>query len=62
MSWKNILKQKKLSDKQKKIAEAAEPKNKITGADFKALAEKNKKTVNRKDNRKKGRGAFTDRD
>ena len=62
MSWKNILKQKKLSPKQKKIAEAAEPKHKITGADFKALAEEDKKTVTRKDNRKKGRGAFTDRD
>jgi|TARA_B100000085_G_C18516143_1_gene501704 hypothetical protein len=61
MSWTNILKR-KLTDKQKKIAEAAEPKDEITGADFKALAEKNKKTVTRKDNRKKGRGAFTDRD
>lgn len=28
---------KKLTPKQKKIAGAAEPKNKITGADFKAL-------------------------
>ena len=62
MSWKNVLKQKKISPKQKKIAEAAEPKHKITGADFKALAEEDKKTVTRKDNRKKGRGAFTDRD
>ena len=61
MSWTNILKR-KLTDKQKKIAEAAEPKKEITGADFKALAEENKKTVTRKDKRKKGRGAFTDRD
>lgn len=28
---------KKLSPKQKRIADAAAPKNKITGADFKAL-------------------------
>lgn len=31
---------KKLSPKQKKIAGAAEPKDKITGADFKALKKK----------------------
>lgn len=50
MSWKNIL---KLSEKQKKIAEQAEPKDKITGEDFKSL--KNKK-------KSKSRGAFTDKD
>lgn len=51
MSWKSIL---KLSEKQKKIAEQAEPKDKITGEDFKRLKEKKKKS--------KSRGAFTDRD
>jgi hypothetical protein len=42
---------KKLSPKQKKIARAAPPKNKITGADFKALkkGKKNaKKTIKRR--------------
>lgn len=33
----------KLSSKQKKIAEAANPKDKITGADFKALKQKKNK-------------------
>lgn len=33
----------KLSPKQKKIAAAAEPSDKITGADFKALKKKPKK-------------------
>jgi hypothetical protein len=33
---------KKLSSKQSKIAEKAEPKNKITGADFKAMKKKGK--------------------
>jgi len=35
---------KKLSPAQKKIANAAKPKNKITGADFKALKKDKKKT------------------
>ena len=39
---------------EKKIAEKAEPKDKITGEDFKRLKEKKKKS--------KSRGAFTDRD
>ena len=47
MSWKDILKQKKLSPKQKKIAEAAEPKDEITGADFKALKDKKEKQGSR---------------
>jgi len=34
---------KKLSPKQKKIAKAAKPYNKITGADFKKLKAKKKK-------------------
>lgn len=34
---------KKLTPKQSKIANAANPKNKITGADFKALKGKKKK-------------------
>jgi hypothetical protein len=34
-------KKKKLSDKQKKIASVAEPKDEITGADFKKLKEEN---------------------
>jgi hypothetical protein len=34
---------KKLTPKQKKIAGAAKPFNKITGADFKALRKKKKK-------------------
>jgi hypothetical protein len=34
---------KKLSPKQRKIAKAAKPYNKITGADFKALKKKKKK-------------------
>ena len=34
---------KSLTPKQKKIANAAEPKDKITGADFKALKKKPKK-------------------
>jgi hypothetical protein len=34
---------KKLSPKQKKIAKAAKPYNKITGADFKAIKRKKKK-------------------
>jgi len=33
----------KISPKQKKIASAAKPTNKITGADFKALKKKPKK-------------------
>ena len=33
----------RLSKGQKKIAKAAKPKNKITGADFKALKKKKKK-------------------
>ena len=33
---------KKLSPKQKKIAKAASPRNKITGADFKAMKKKKK--------------------
>jgi hypothetical protein len=33
---------KKLSPKQKKIASQASPRNKITGADFKALKRKKK--------------------
>ena len=37
---------KKMSPKQKKIAKAAAPKNKITGADFKAL--KRKKAIKRR--------------
>tara|TARA_R100001015_G_C4598726_1_gene153790 strand:- start:744 stop:908 length:165 start_codon:yes stop_codon:yes gene_type:complete len=47
MSWKDILKEKKLSPKQKKIAEAAEPKTKITGADFEALKDKKEKEGSR---------------
>ena len=31
------------SEKQKKIAKIAEPRDKLTGADFKALRKKNKK-------------------
>jgi hypothetical protein len=34
---------KKLSPKQKKLASAAEPRDKITGADFKALKKTTKK-------------------
>lgn len=34
---------KKLSPKQKKIARAAKPYNKITGADFKSLKRKKRK-------------------
>jgi hypothetical protein len=34
------VKEKMLSDKQKKIASAAPPKDKITGADFAALRKK----------------------
>jgi len=34
---------KKLSKKQKKIARAAKPKNRITGADFKALKRRKKR-------------------
>ena len=33
----------KLSKKQKRIAQVASPRNKITGADFKGLRKKNKK-------------------
>ena len=33
----------KLTSRQRKIARAAKPKNKITGADFKALRKKKKK-------------------
>ena len=33
----------KYSSKQKKLAAAAKPRNKITGADFKALKKKTKK-------------------
>ena len=36
------MKSKKLSPKQNKIAKIAEPKNKITGADFKGLKKKKK--------------------
>jgi len=36
---------KKLSPKQKKLASAAKPKNKITGADFKALKKRKKSPV-----------------
>lgn len=43
---------KKLSPKQKKIAAAAEPRDKITGADFKAL--KNAKGRKQAMPRKKG--------
>jgi len=41
---------KKMSPKQANLAAAANPKNKITGADFKALksAKGNKTTMNRK--------------
>jgi hypothetical protein len=35
----------KLSPKQKNIAKAASPRNKITGADFKALKKSSKKTT-----------------
>lgn len=35
----------KLSPKQKEIAKAAKPKNKITGADFKALKKSSKKVT-----------------
>jgi hypothetical protein len=42
----------KLSPKQKKIAGAAAPKNKITGADFKALKKGKAKAMPM--NRKKG--------
>ena len=35
----------KLSPKQKKIAGAAKPSNKITGDDFKALKKKKKKII-----------------
>jgi hypothetical protein len=38
---------KKLSAGQKKIARVAEPRNKITGADFKKLKKKPKKNGNR---------------
>jgi hypothetical protein len=38
----------KLSSKQKRIAKAAAPKNKITGADFKALKRKKKKSNGKK--------------
>lgn len=34
---------KRLSPKQKKIARAAKPRNRITGADFKALKRKKKR-------------------
>jgi|TARA_R100001460_G_scaffold42424_3_gene78544 hypothetical protein len=34
---------KKLSPKQKKLARAAKPRNRITGADFKALKRKKKR-------------------
>jgi hypothetical protein len=34
---------KRLSPKQKRIAKAAKPKNKITGADFKKLRRRNAK-------------------
>lgn len=36
---------KTLTPKQKKIANAAKPVNKITGADFKALKKKKKKVI-----------------
>ena len=36
---------KKMSPKQKKMAAAASPKNKITGADFKAMKNKKRKSM-----------------
>jgi len=39
---------KKYSPKQKKLAAVRPPRNKITGADFKALRKKKKKTVKKK--------------
>tara|TARA_Y100000592_G_scaffold100737_1_gene182396 strand:+ start:7687 stop:7878 length:192 start_codon:yes stop_codon:yes gene_type:complete len=63
MKWWTVIKNKKLTDKQKKIAEAAEPKHKITGADFKALAEENKKIPQKRSkSRKGGNSAFLARD
>lgn len=88
MSWKHILKSNctqkmgcgcdectrkaELSPKQKKIAEAAEPKDKITGADFKELKAKvkcpkckGKGCKHCKDtgyHEVKSRGPFTDKD
>jgi len=64
MKWWTVIKNKKLTDKQKKIAEQAEPKNKITGLDFKALAEENRKipSMRNKKPRSKSRGAFTSKD
>ena len=44
---------KKLSPKQKKLAAAAKPKNKITGADFKALKRKKKSTTKKRTRRGK---------
>ena len=52
MNWWNIIKEKELSEKQKKIAEQAEPKDKITGEDFKRLKNKTSKR----------RSAFTAKD
>jgi len=40
-AYEKVL-EKKLSDKQKKLAQAAEPTDEITGADFKALKKKKK--------------------
>lgn len=45
---------KSLTPKQKKIAGAAKPTNKITGADFKALKAKKATEVAKQMNRKKG--------
>lgn len=44
---KKTAEKKNLSPKQKEIAKAASPRNKITGADFKAL-KKSKKNVTKK--------------
>lgn len=42
---KKTAEKQNLSPKQKKIAQAAAPKDKITGADFKALKKSSKKTT-----------------
>jgi hypothetical protein len=90
MSWRDILKghctekmgcncgecakKAELSPKQKKIAEAAEPKDKITGEDFKSLKKKAKVKCPKCKGKGcehckytgyhevRSRGAFTDRD
>lgn len=43
----------KLSPKQKKLAAAAKPRNKITGADFKALKKKKKSPAKKRAGRGK---------